>query len=248
MTIACVLMDIEGTITPVAFVQHVLFPYAKSRLGSFLDHHRDHPAVMEWVRVCQNTVEQEHSRRPSYEDLPAILSRWMEEDRKHPGLKAIQGMIWQEGYRTGAFTPDLYEDVMPALVRWRGYGLRLALYSSGSEQAQRLLIEHTSVGDLTNMFSKFFDTGVGAKTEPVSYRRIAEALAIPPEAMVFLSDTEAELDAASASGFVTRQIVRPGTRQGTRHPVSLSFRDIPIPSGPADERSVSFNGQLSSLW
>ncbi|MEK7763874.1 MAG: acireductone synthase, partial [Nitrospirota bacterium] len=142
--IRCVLMDIEGTIISVAFVREVLFPYAKHRLAAFLQEQQNEPALRQWADACQDTVAQELGRRPSYEELPGILSRWIEEDRKHPGLKAIQGMIWHEGYRAGAFAPGLYEDVVPVLNRWRRNGLRLALYSSGSEQAQRLLVEHTT--------------------------------------------------------------------------------------------------------
>jgi enolase-phosphatase E1 len=111
--IRCVLMDIEGTIISVAFVREVLFPYAKHRLAAFLREQQDVPALRQWAEACQDTVAQELGRRPSYEELPGILCRWIEEDRKHPGLKAIQGMIWHEGYRAGAFTPGLYEDVVP---------------------------------------------------------------------------------------------------------------------------------------
>ena len=235
--IRCVLMDIEGTIISVAFVREVLFPYAKHRLAAFLREQQDVPALQQWTTACLDTVAQELGRRPSYEELPGILSRWIEEDRKHPGLKAIQGMIWHEGYRAGAFTPGLYEDVAPALKRWRRNGLQLALYSSGSEQAQRLLVEHTTDGDLTGLFSNFFDTSIGAKTETASYRRIGQVLAFSSHDILFLSDIEAELDAAAEAGFNTTQIVRAGTNAGTAHPVCSNFDDMaqfdrsePLPS------------------
>lgn len=224
--IRCVLMDIEGTIIPVAFVRDVLFPYAKRRLAAFLREQHEEPVVRQWAEVCQETVTQELGRRPAYEELSDILGRWIEEDRKHPGLKAIQGMIWQEGYRTGAFAPALYEDVVPALHRWRKNGLRLALYSSGSEQAQRLLVEHTTDGNLTELFSRFFDTRIGAKTETASYQHIADRMALRAEDILFLSDTEPELDAAAAAGLQTAHIVRPGTRPGTRHPTCSTFADL----------------------
>ncbi|MEK7235990.1 MAG: acireductone synthase [Nitrospirota bacterium] len=224
--IRCVLMDIEGTIISVAFVREVLFPYAKRRLAAFLREQHEEPAIRQWAEACQDTVMQEHGQRPPYEELSGILGRWIEEDRKHPGLKAIQGMIWHEGYRTGAFAPDLYDDVAPALNRWRRNGLRLALYSSGSEQAQRLLVEHTTDGNLTRLFSNFFDTRIGAKTEMPSYQRIADRMALRSEDMLFLSDTEQELDAAVAAGLQTAHIVRPGTRPGTRHPICSTFDDL----------------------
>jgi enolase-phosphatase E1 len=224
--IRCVLMDIEGTIISVAFVREVLFPYAKHRLAAFLREQEAVPALRQWTEACQDTVAQELGRRPSYEELPGILCRWIEEDRKHPGLKAIQGMIWHEGYRAGAFTPGLYEDVVPVLNRWRRNGLRLALYSSGSEQAQRLLVEHTTDGDLTGLFSNFFDTSIGAKTESASYRRIGQILTLSSKDILFLSDIEAELDAAAEAGFTTTQIVRTGTKADTAHPVCSNFGDM----------------------
>jgi enolase-phosphatase E1 len=224
--IRCVLMDIEGTIISVAFVREVLFPYATHRLAAFLREQQDAPALRQWAEACLDTVAQELGQRPSYEELPGILGRWIEEDRKHPGLKAIQGMIWHEGYRAGAFTPGLYEDVAPALNRWQRNGLLLALYSSGSEQAQRLFVEHTTDGDLTGLFSNFFDTSIGAKTETASYRRIAQILALSSNNILFLSDIEAELDAAAEAGFNTTQIVRAGTNAGTAHPVCSNFGDM----------------------
>ena len=224
--IRCVLMDIEGTIIPVAFVRDVLFPYAKRRLAAFLREQHENQAVRQWAEVCQDTVTLELGRRPAYEELSDILGRWIEEDRKHPGLKGIQGIIWQEGYRTGAFAPGLYEDVAPALDRWRRIDLRLALYSSGSEQAQRLLVEHTTDGNLTELFSNFFDTRIGAKTETASYQHIADRMAIRAEEILFLSDIESELDAAAAAGLQTAHIVRPGTHPGTRHPIYSTFDDL----------------------
>jgi enolase-phosphatase E1 len=226
--IRCVLMDIEGTIISVAFVREVLFPYAKHRLAAFLREQQDEPALRQWAEACQDTVAQELGRRPPFEELPGILGRWIEEDRKHPGLKAIQGMIWHEGYRAGAFAPGLYDDVIPALNRWRSNGLRLALYSSGSEQAQRLLVGHTTDGDLTGLFSNFFDTSIGAKTETASYRRISQILTLSSKDILFLSDIEAELNAAAEAGFNTTQIVRAGTVGGTNHPVCSNFGHLEL--------------------
>ncbi|HXF92226.1 MAG TPA: acireductone synthase [Nitrospiraceae bacterium] len=226
MTIHCVLLDLEGTIIPVDFVREVLFPYARRRLAAFLREHREDPAVLTWAALCQDTVEREEGLRPAYADLHEFLVRWIDEDRKHMGLKALQGMIWEEGYRSRAFTPELYTDVAPTLIRWRNNGIRLATYSSGSEQAQRLLLANTTNGDLTPLFSHFFDTRIGAKTDAVSYERIASRLTLLPDAILFLSDAEPELDAAAAASFKTTQIVRPGTWQGTRHSFSLDLRGL----------------------
>ena len=226
MTIRCVLMDIEGTIIPIAFVRKVLFPYAQQGMAAFLRERREDPAVHRWTALCQDTVVQEAGVRPDYDELPNILHRWMEQDRKHTGLKGLQGMIWEVGYRTGAFAPALYDDVYSSLIAWQANGLRLALYSSGSEQAQRLLLAHTTEGNLTSLFTHYFDTRVGSKTDPESYRRIAQLLALSADPILFLSDVEAELDAAAAAGLKTTQIVRPGTQAGSRHPIVSSFHDL----------------------
>jgi enolase-phosphatase E1 len=135
-------------------------------------------------------------------------------------------LIWDEGYRTGAFAPELYQDVLPALLQWQEHDLRLAVYSSGSEHAQRLLMAHTTEGDLTRLFVGFFDTRVGPKTDPASYAKIAARLGLPPAAILFLSDSEPELDAAAAAALHTLQIVRPGTQAGTRHAVRTSFAGL----------------------
>ena len=226
MAVRCIVMDIEGTITPIAFVRQVLFPYAKSRLASFLRANREDYTVKKSVASCLATAAQENGRHADEQTLPTILSKWIDEDRKHPGLKVLQGLIWDEGYRTGAFAPQLYEDVLPALLQWQEQGICLALYSSGSEHAQRLLMTHTTDGDLTRLFVEFFDTRVGPKTDPASYAKIAGKLGLPPAAILFLSDSETELDAAAAAALKTLQIVRPGTTVSARHPARTSFAGL----------------------
>jgi len=223
-----ILMDIEGTTTPISFVHDVLFPFSKSRLASFLHDHSQDPILLPWATRCQDTVEEEEGKRPTYEELTAVLLRWIEQDRKHPGLKAIQGIIWEEGYRTGAFTAELYDDVRPCLKQWRDRGIGLGVFSSGSEQAQRLLFEHTPQGDLTSYFSHFFDTRVGGKRERSAYLAISEAIGYSPSTMLFLSDVEGELDAAAAAGLHTAHIARPGTMPSTRHSVSLDFPGVNV--------------------
>lgn len=213
-----VLMDIEGTLISVAFVREILFPFAKHRLAAFLHERRHDPDVLRWTAVCQDAIEQETGTRPAYEELPVMLTGWIDQDQKQAGLKALQGMIWDEGYRQRAFVPELYGDVLPALTQWRARGIRLGIYSSGSEQAQRLLFAHTNVGDVTLLFEHFFDTSVGEKKTASSYRTISEQTGLPPHHILFLSDAEGELDAAASAGFMTAHIVRPGTDASTRHP------------------------------
>ena len=213
-----VLMDIEGTLISIAYVRDILFPFAKYRLAPFLHERRRDLDVLRWTAICQDAIERETGTRPAYEELPAILTGWIDQDRKLAGLKVLQGMIWDEGYRQGAFAPKLYGDVLPALTQWRARGIRLGIYSSGSEQAQRLLFTHTNVGDVTSLFEHYFDTNVGEKKAASSYRTISEQIGLPPRSILFLSDVERELDAAALTGFMTAHIVRPGTDASTRYP------------------------------
>jgi enolase-phosphatase E1 len=226
MTLRGILLDIEGTILPKAYVTEVLFPYAQKHLATYLHAHQKDQTVRRWAAMCQETIAKESGAWLPYDGMAGILTQWMTGDRKHQGLKGLQGMIWEEGYRTGLFAPKLYGDVVPALRRWGQEHLQLAIYSSGSEQAQRLLLEHTTEGDLTPLFSHFFDTGMGSKLEPASYGRIAERLGFQPSDVLFLSDAEPELDAAAAAGLQTIHIVRPGTDPGARHRVYSTFDDL----------------------
>jgi enolase-phosphatase E1 len=216
-------MDIEGTVISVAFVREILFPYAKQRLTSFLYERRHDRDVLNCTKICQDAIQHETGTRPTYETLPVMLTDWIDQDRKLAGLKTLQGMIWDEGYRQRAFVPALYGDVLPALTQWRARGIRLGIYSSGSEQAQRLLFAHTDVGDVTSLFEHFFDTRVGAKKASSSYRTISEQIGLPPHHIFFLSDAECELDAAALAGCRTAHIVRSGTDAGSRHPTHANF-------------------------
>ena len=206
---AAVLTDIEGTTTPIAFVHRVLFPYARARMAEFVA--SGHAALAD---VPEPRLE--------------TLLGWMDRDEKITALKAIQGIIWEDGYKNGAITAELYEDVPPALRRWARAGLRLFVYSSGSVPAQRLLFGHTPAGDLTGLFQAYFDTRVGPKREAASYADIARGVNVPPEEMLFLSDIEAELDAAKASGLQTCQLVRAedGTVASAQHETAKDFDDV----------------------
>ncbi|HEY6288244.1 MAG TPA: acireductone synthase [Nitrospiraceae bacterium] len=221
-----VLMDIEGTVISVTFVREILFPFAKQRLASFLHERRHDPDVLRWTAACQDVIERETGTRPTYKELPVMLTDWIDQDRKLAGLKGLQGMIWGEGYRQRAFVPELYGDVLPALTQWRTRGIRLGIYSSGSEQAQRLLFAHTNAGDVTLLFEHFFDTSVGEKKIASSYRTISEQIGLPPHHILFLSDAERELDAAALTGIRTAHIVRPGTDASTRHPIHHDFTHL----------------------
>jgi enolase-phosphatase E1 len=144
----------------------------------------------------------------SVEQAITQLIEWTDQDKKITPLKTLQGMVWDEGYREGAFTGHVYEDAARNLKAWQTCGLHLYVYSSGSEHAQKLLFSHTEYGDLTPWFSGYFDTRVGGKREAGSYRHISEEIRIPPQNLLFLSDIKEELDAAKLAGLNTIWLVR----------------------------------------
>ncbi len=213
---AAIVTDIEGTTSRISFVHDVLFPYARARLPAFLAERGAEPEV-------GAALAEVAALAPGVAPLDALLG-WMDEDAKITPLKSLQGLIWAEGYASGALHGDLYPDVAPALLRWHAAGVRLYVYSSGSVPAQKLLFGHTPDGDLTSLFSGFFDTRVGAKREAASYAAIAQAIGLPASEILFLSDVAAELDAAAEAGFQVCQLVRPQDETvSANHPTAADF-------------------------
>ena len=222
--IKAVLTDIEGTTSSLSFVHDVLFPYARAALPQFVFDRRSDPEVVEILAAVRAEAGTPHADDAA---VVAQLRAWIDADKKITPLKALQGLIWARGYAKGELRGHVYADVAAALRAWHGRGLKLAVYSSGSVLAQRLLFEHTDYGDLTPLFGAFFDTTTGPKREPVSYRKIADALATPPATILFLSDIEAELDAARAAGMHTQWLVRGATSApNAAHPQVGSFSEI----------------------
>ena len=223
-------MDIEGTTTPIAFVHQVLFPYARARTRAFLRQHAEDPAVRGDIAL----LHAEYAAEPPSADLPpwdpeAYVYWLMDRDRKSTGLKSLQGKIWQEGYRAGALKGEVYPDVRPALARWGAEGKTIAIFSSGSIQAQRNLFANTIDGDLTAFLSGYFDTTTGPKREAASYRRIAAALGRPAREVLFVSDVAAELDAARAAGMRTALCIRSNVSTGDSsdgHPRIRDFGEL----------------------
>ncbi|WP_045727763.1 acireductone synthase [Xanthomonas sp. GPE 39] len=224
-----ILTDIEGTTSSISFVKDVLFPYARRALPGFVSEHGQQPQVRQWL----DTVASECGSICTDAVIVETLQGWIDQDRKHTALKALQGMIWESGYRDADFTAHIYPDAAPALRRWYADGRALYVYSSGSVPAQQLFFGHSDAGDLRSLFSGWFDTEIGAKREQASYVRIAEAIGLPPMQIVFLSDVVAELDAARAAGMDTVLIDRradyPQPRQGEAcngHHRVESFADL----------------------
>jgi enolase-phosphatase E1 len=201
-----VLLDIEGTTTPIEFVHQTLFGYARTRVKDFLERHWNDPEV----RADVARLGTEHAEDPAA--VVAQVHRLMDRDEKSTGLKSLQGKIWEEGYRAGDLKAEVYPDVPPALERWRREGIDIAIFSSGSIQAQRSLFGNTAAGDLTHFIRAYFDTTSGPKTAPQSYARIAVILERSPSEVLFLSDVGAELDAAERAGLQTVLCLRtPGS-------------------------------------
>jgi enolase-phosphatase E1 len=203
--IKAIVTDIEGTTSSISFVKDVLFPYARKRLPAFIVTHADKPEVQHWLH---ETAREAGMVSADQQEIIALLQQWIDEDRKATPLKALQGLIWEEGYRSGEFRSHVYPDVAENLQKWKKQGISLYVYSSGSVAAQKLLFRHSEVGDLTPLFSGYFDTEIGAKREIDSYQRIAAAIGLPADAILFLSDIVEELDAAGAAGLRTVQLAR----------------------------------------
>lgn len=220
--IGAILTDIEGTTSSISFVKDVLFPYAREHMEDFVTANLEDTAVRQALDDVDNAV----GRLLNVDEAVAQLIAWIDEDRKITPLKALQGMIWEAGYRDGDFHGHAYPDAVEHLRRWQASGIDLYVYSSGSVHAQRLLFGHTEQGDLTPLFSDYFDTRIGAKTETGSYRRIQEKIGLPADHILFLSDTPAELDAARDAGMRTTLLVREGEEPASSHPVAHDFGEV----------------------
>jgi len=207
MSIKAVLTDIEGTTSAVSFVFEVLFPYAAKYLPDFVRQEATQPAV---ALQLQAVREESGELRADVERVIDILLQWIAEDRKATPLKALQGMVWEQGYRAGQLKGHVYPDAVEALKRWHQEGYELYVYSSGSIQAQKLIFGCSEAGDLSPLFSGYFDTTSGPKREPHSYRSIAAAIGYAAEQILFLSDIVEELDAAQQAGMATCGLVRNG--------------------------------------
>lgn len=207
MPIKAILTDIEGTTSAVSFVFDVLFPYAAAHLPDFVRGHAGEPGV-----AVQLDAVRAQSGEPGadVERCIAILLNWLAEDRKATPLKALQGMVWERGYHAGQLKGHVYPDAVEALRRWKAEGYDLYVYSSGSIQAQKLIFGCSEAGDLTPLFSGYFDTTSGPKREAASFARIVQAIGLPGEQVLFLSDVVQELDAARETGLQTIGLAREG--------------------------------------
>jgi enolase-phosphatase E1 len=239
--VTALLLDIEGTTTPIDFVYNVLFPYARTHVRDYLAASLSLPAVRGDIAGLydENAEDARRGLEPpllegpveqvSLDTVEAYVRWLMERDRKTAPLKSIQGKIWDEGYRRGELRSQVFEDVLPAFKRWTERAKKIFIYSSGSVLAQKLLFANTEARDLTPFISGYFDTNIGAKKDPESYRRIASELKLQSLAVLFVSDVTAELDAAASAGFETLLCVRPGNHPqspAASHTIINTFDEI----------------------
>lgn len=240
-SIGAILLDIEGTTTPVDFVYKILFPYARLRMADYLTEHffdAEVQTAIAQLHLEQATDEDNHLNPPPLStdlqptqiaSLVAYLHWLMDADRKSKPLKTLQGRIWEAGYRDGELRGEVFADVPQAFARWHSQGKAICIYSSGSVLAQKLIFAHTTFGDLTAYLSAYFDTQVGGKKEPESYQRIVEALGYSPPTILFISDVIGELDAARAANLQTLCSVRPGNQPlttNTQHTIINTFDEV----------------------
>jgi enolase-phosphatase E1 len=238
--IKAILLDIEGTTTPIDFVHQTLFPFAFEKTGEYLEKKFDsiQPEIAqlraEHARDFENGSDvpplDETTRENAIKSLTGYLHFLIKTDRKSTPLKSLQGKIWQSGYESGELVSEVFDDVPRGFERWKAQNKAIAIYSSGSVLAQKLLFRYTNHGDLSAFISGYFDTNFGHKREAESYRKIASAQGFPQvENFLFVSDIKAELDAAGAAGMHTVLCVRPGNAplvEAPAHKIIRSFDEI----------------------
>lgn len=207
MPIKAILTDIEGTTSAVSFVFDVLFPYAAKHLPDFVCQHAARADVAEQLDAVRRDTNEPNA---DVERVIEILLGWIAEDRKATPLKALQGMVWGQGYQAGELKGHVYPDAVEALKRWHQDGFKLFVYSSGSIQAQKLIFGCSEAGDLSPLFSGYFDTTSGPKREAKSYERITQSIGLDASQILFLSDIVEELDAAHTAGMATCGLAREG--------------------------------------
>ena len=222
--IKAIVTDIEGTTSSISFVKDVLFPYAARHLPEYTRQHWEEPAVREQLLA---TSRESGLEADDIESLIDQLLQWIEQDKKATPLKALQGMVWKAGYESGDYQAHVYPDVAGQLKNWHDAGISLYVYSSGSIAAQKLFFRHSEAGDLTPLFIDYFDTTTGPKQESASYSKIADSIELPPEQILFLSDIEAELDAAQEAGLRTIQVIRQQDSAGNEENGQSSHPTVP---------------------
>ncbi|KAK9284519.1 hypothetical protein L1049_023694 [Liquidambar formosana] len=222
----CILLDIEGTTTPISFVTDVLFPYAHENVGKHLATAYDSEETQDDINLLRSQIQDDLEQGvvgavpipPDYvgkelviSSLVANVEAMIRADRKVTALKQLQGHIWRTGFQSNELVGFVFDDVPEALERWHSSGIKVYIYSSSSREAQQLLFGNSNYGDLRKYLCGFFDTTVGNKKESHSYFEILQSVgADKPADMVFVTDVYQEAVAARAAGLEVMISMRPG--------------------------------------
>lgn len=210
-----VLLDIEGTTSPIDFVHNTLFPYSRARVAGYVQEHFSELRYEMTLLAVEADQDMDYTgtfKSDSANSAADYLKFLIDNDRKSTPLKSIQGKIWEAGYQSGELVSKLYKDVSFAFRRWKEDSILIAIYSSGSIIAQQMLFKYSDQGDMASFITAFFDTETGNKLDKDSYIKIASELNLDASDMVFISDISAELDAASAAGMTSVLSIRPGNK------------------------------------
>lgn len=236
--IRLILLDIEGTTTPIDFVFKTLFPFASARVDDFFAHHAaefETKALVAELRALWQLQAAQDQTIPAWDHATheaalasaARFAKWLiARDSKATALKTLQGKIWEQGFRSGELRGEVYPDVAPAFARWREQQRSVAIFSSGSVLAQKLLFAHSTSGDLSPYIAAYFDTTTGPKREPGSYATIMAILRLAPRQSLFVSDVPQELDAARTAGLATAHSLRPGVGAAQDYFSVTSFDEL----------------------
>ncbi len=204
MVIKAVLVDIEGTVSPISFVKEILFPYSKEKIEGYIKENIEKTEIQKIKKEIENI----EGRELSVDEVVNILIKWIDEDRKITPLKEIQGYIWEKGFKSGSLKAPIYEDAYRKLKEWKNKNIKIFIYSSGSVKAQKLFFSYTQYGNITDLFSGYFDTKIGNKKESKSYIKIAERIGLKPEEILFISDNPDEIKAAAGAGLKVVKVSR----------------------------------------
>ncbi|MCO5606093.1 hypothetical protein L7F22_060280 [Adiantum nelumboides] len=221
-----VVLDIEGTTTPISFVTEVLFPYARDNVRTHLESTYESEETQADINLLRKQAEQDVKDGVSGAQLipstdgdrdkiiaavEANVISMIKADRKVAALKELQGHIWRSGYMKGELQGEVFEDVPKALSEWHAAGAKVYIYSSGSREAQRLIFGNTQYGDLRPFLCGYFDTFIGNKREARSYKEIFLSVGVDePSQIVFATDVLQEAIAAKDAGVTAVLVVRPG--------------------------------------
>ncbi|CAM4545060.1 enolase-phosphatase E1 [Lepidochelys kempii] len=250
--VAVILLDIEGTTTPITYVKDTLFPYIRDNVKEYLRMHWEEEECQQDISLLRKQAEEDSNvdgvvpiplETGSGEDeveqvIQAVVDNvhWqMSLDRKTTALKQLQGHMWRAAYATGHMKGEFFQDVVPAIRKWREAGMKVYIYSSGSVEAQKLLFGYSTEGDILELFDGHFDTKIGHKVESESYRRIASSIGCSTNNVLFLTDVTREANAAEEADMHVAVVLRPGNAgltddEKSYYSLITSFNELFLPS------------------